>query len=65
MAYTLPHHANEHHRSINTLRSCVFGSDHIGRIYELISKLLTAFIGKNSIVKGNNKDSKIIEIAIF
>ena len=64
MTYTSPQHANELQRSVNNLWSCVLGSQGSARIYELISELLTAFIGKNTIYYRKNTHSKIIDIAI-
>jgi len=46
------------------LWSCVLGRQGIARIYELISELLTTFIGKNTIYNRHNTDSKIIDITI-
>jgi len=64
MTYTFPHNANEPQWSVNNFLSCVLGSHGIAQIYELISELLTAIIGKNTIYERKNAYSKIINIAI-
>jgi len=59
----LPHHENERQRSVNNLWSCILDNQGIAQICELITELLTTFIGKNTKYKRKNTDSKIINIA--
>jgi len=54
---------NEHQRSVNNFCSCIFGNQGITRLFEHITELLTASIGKNTIYQRTNTDSKIIDIA--
>jgi len=62
MTSTLPHHENECERSVNNCRLCILGNQGIAWILELITELLTAWIGKNQKYKRKNMDSKIINI---
>jgi len=62
MTSTFPHNENERQRSVNNFWSCILGNQGITQILELITELLTAFIGKNTEYKRNNAESKIIEI---
>jgi len=63
MIYSLPHHENECQWSVNNLWACVLGSQAIAWTYELITELLTAFIGKNKMYTMKNTDSKTIAMA--
>jgi len=58
----LSHHKNEHRWSINKVRYCIFGNQGIVRIPELITVLLTAYIGKITIYKRKVMNCKIINI---
>jgi len=63
MTYIFPYYEIERQRCINNLWSCVFGSQGIASIFELITELLSAFIGKHPTYKRENTDSKIINMA--
>src|SRR5713226_2907198 len=43
---SLPHHENEHQRSVNDFWSCVLGNHTSDRLYSVINEFLAAFIGK-------------------
>jgi len=59
----LRHHISEHQWIVNHFCSCILGDQGIVLILELITELLTAFIGKNAKHKRKDTDSKIINIA--
>jgi len=61
--YTLPHQENQCQWSVNNFWSCQLGIQGIAQIYELITELLTAIIGKNTTYKRKNMDSKIMDMA--
>jgi len=63
MPSVLPHHEIDRQWSVNNFDSCIFGSQGIARIIEYITELLTAVIGKYTIYKRINTDSKIIDLA--
>jgi len=48
MTPTLPHQENECQQSVNNFWLCILGNQGIMRIFELITELLNAFIGKNA-----------------
>jgi len=56
----LPHHENECEGSVNNFWFSILSNHGITRIYEFMSELLTASIGKNSTYYRKNMDSKII-----
>jgi len=60
---TLPHPENERQRSVNGFLSCIFGNQSIAQLFEHITELLNASIGKNTIYHRKNTDSKAIDIA--
>jgi hypothetical protein len=51
MTHTLPHHETECQRSVNTIWSCMLGNQRFVQIYELITKLMSAFITKDIMYK--------------
>jgi len=61
----LPHPVNERQLSINNFCFRIVSNHGIARIYESITELLTAFIGKNSTYDRKNTDSKIIDFTHF
>jgi len=42
----MPHHENEHQRSLNDYWSCILGDDTSDTVYSVIREFLAAFIGK-------------------
>jgi len=61
MTSSLPHHKSEHQRSVKKFWSSILGKNGIVPIFELITELLTAFIGKNTHYNTKTMDSKIID----
>jgi len=59
----LPHHEDERQRRINIVCYSILDNQDIARIFELITELLTIFIGKNTKCTRKNTDAKIIDIA--
>jgi len=62
MTHTLPHHETERQWSVNNIWFCILGNQCFTRINELRTKLLTAFIAKNTTYNRKNSDSKIINV---
>ena len=60
---SLPHPENERQQRINSSWSCIIGNQGNARIFEHITELLTASIGKNTISQRTTTDSKIVDIA--
>jgi len=65
MTHMLPHHETERQRSVNIISSCILGNQGFMRMNKLRTKLLTAFIVKNTRYNRKNTDSKIINVADF
>jgi len=63
MTYMLQHHQNERQQSVYNLWSRILRNQCIAWIHDLITTLLTPFIGKNTLYKREDMDSKIIDIA--
>jgi len=59
----LPHPENERKRSVNSFRSRIFRNQGIAQIFTHKTEFLTALIGKNTIYRTLNTDSKLIYIA--
>jgi len=47
--WSLPHPDNERQQRVNGFSCCIFGNQHIARIFAFIMELLTALISKNTI----------------
>jgi len=60
---SLRHPENERQRSVNSFRTCLFRNQGIARIFACITVLLTALLGKNTIYRRWNTDTKLIDIA--
>jgi len=60
---SLQHPENERQRSVNSFRTCIVRNQGITRIFSCITVLLTALLGKNSIYRRWNTDTKLIDIA--
>jgi len=60
---SLRHPGNQHQRSVNSFRTCIFCNQGIARIFACITVLLTALLGKNTIYRRWNTDTKLINIA--
>jgi len=60
---SLPHPENERRQNVNNVWSCICGNQCIARIFEHITELLTALIGKYTIYQKKITDSKIIDFA--
>jgi hypothetical protein len=63
MAYRLLHLETEHQQSINNIWFRVLDNQGFTQINELITILLSAFVGQNTTDNRKNTDSKIINIA--
>jgi len=59
MTYMSPHHEHEHQCNVNNCWFCILSNHGITQIFEFITELLTAFIGKNITYYRNNTDSNI------
>jgi len=60
---SVPHPENKLQWNVNSYCSCIVGNEGIAWIFELITELLTAPIGKNTTYRRLNKDSNVIVIA--
>jgi len=60
---SLWHPENERQRSVNSFRTCIFRNQGIVQIFACITVLLTALLGKNTIYRRWNTDTKLIDIA--
>jgi len=60
---SLCHPENERQRSVNSFRTCIFRNQGIAWIFACISVLLSALLGKNTIHRRWNTDTKLIDIA--
>jgi hypothetical protein len=63
MTYPIPHPTDHRQLSVNNVWSSIMGSQGIAQIFELITVLLPALLGKNLTYNWNNTDFKIIDIA--
>jgi hypothetical protein len=62
-ACNLLHPENEYQRRVNSVCSGIFGNQGIVQLFALITELLTALMGNNTIYQWSNTDSKLIDIA--
>jgi len=60
---SLRHPENERQWIVNRFRTCIFRNQGIVRIFACITVLLTALLGKNTIYRRWNTDTKLIDIA--
>jgi len=60
---SLRHPENERQQSVNSFRTCIFRDQGITRIFACITVLLTALLGKKTIHRRWNTDTKLIDIA--
>ena len=63
MTHSLPHLETKRQRSVNNIWSCIMCNQGFTRMNAQRTKLLTAFIAKNTMYNRKNSDSKIINVA--
>jgi hypothetical protein len=64
MIHMVPHHDTAWQWTVNNIWSCLLGNQGCAQINELITKLLTSFIAKNTTYNKKNTVSNIINIAV-
>jgi hypothetical protein len=60
---SLKHPENECQQSVNNFRTCIFCNQGIAQIFVCVTVLLTVLVGKNTIYRRWNADTKSIDIA--
>jgi len=62
---SLRHPENEHQQSVNSFRACIFRNQGLAWNISCITVLLTASLGKNTIYRRWNTNTKLIDITSF